>query len=159
MCQAAGRYLAVLEQRLAALDRLAAVLREAQSAVVAMDLGRTLQTTLHQQDLCQEIRCFDRQLAALAPSLASAPGIGVKWSAPEELWGCLDGDSQRKLRSLLNGLEKIQAEIRRLNRIQAVLLCRSRRSVNVLLNVMGHYTGVYGPRRAVGAATAQLPGA
>ena len=158
---AADLYVEVLEKRLAALDRLAEGLSESEDAVVAMDVDKVLQTIRYQETLCNEIRCFDLQLTALEEALSLALGIRLRWNAPQDLLPLLDGHSQRKLRLLLGGLENIQADIRRLNRIQAELLRRSRRTVNVLLNLTAHYTGAFveghDTARAL-AATVAAPG-
>ena len=52
----------------------------------------------------------------------------------------LDESSQRKLKIVTQGLANIQADVKRLNRVQAELLKRSKRSINVLINMMAQYT-------------------
>ena len=60
-----------------------------------------------------------------------------------ELEAQLDPLSARQLHLLMGGLKAIQADVRRLSRVHLELLRRSRRSVNVLLNFLAHYSGTY----------------
>ena len=63
-----------------------------------------------------------------------------------ELEAQLDPMSARQLYHLLmGGLKTIQADVRRLSRVHSELLRRSRRTVNVLLNFLAHYSGTYPP--------------
>jgi hypothetical protein len=55
----------------------------------------------------------------------------------------LDPMSAGKLHLLMGGLKTIQADVHRLSRVHSELLRRSRRSVNVLLNFLAHYSGTY----------------
>jgi hypothetical protein len=45
----------------------------------------------------------------------------------------------------MDDLEVVQKRVRRLNRVYTGLLRRSRRSINVLVNVMAKYIGTYNP--------------
>jgi hypothetical protein len=56
-----------------------------------------------------------------------------------------DADSALELRQVMDDLAVVQNTVRRLNRIYAGLLRRSRRSINVLINVMASYRGTYSP--------------
>jgi hypothetical protein len=60
-----------------------------------------------------------------------------------ELEAQLDPRLARQLHLLMGGLKTIQADVRRLSRVHSELLRRSRRSVNVLLNFLAHYSGTY----------------
>jgi len=134
------RYINLLEMRLDRLRRLATQLKESQDAYTAMDLDRITHYINYQENLCNEIRSFDEQIRGLHEKLRAAlqeqPDLGV----PGTTLSHLDESSQRKLRAVIQGLANIQADVKRLNRVQAELLKRSRRSVNVLINVMSQYT-------------------
>ena len=134
------RYLNLLEMRLDRLRRLSTQLKECQGAYTAMDLERITHYIDYQENLCNEIRSFDVQIKELHTKLSAAltgqPAIGVSGLPMAHL----DETSQRKLRAVTQGLANIQADVKRLNRVQAELLKRSRRSVNVLINVMSQYT-------------------
>ena len=56
-----------------------------------------------------------------------------------------DAGSASQLREVLADLAAVQKNVRRLNRVYAGLLRRSRRSINVLINVMANYIGTYNP--------------
>jgi len=45
----------------------------------------------------------------------------------------------------MDDLAMVQGSVRRLNRVYSGLLRRSRRSINVLINVMANYAGTYNP--------------
>ena len=60
-----------------------------------------------------------------------------------ELEAQFDPMPARQLHLLLGGLKAVQADVRRLSRVHSELLRRSRRTVNVLLNFLAHYSGTY----------------
>ena len=134
------RYLNLLEMRLDRLRRLATQLEESQDAYTAMDLDRINYYINYQENLCNEIRSFDKQIRELHQSLCAALNLEMDLIAPGSLMSHLDETSQRKLRVVTQGLAHIQADVKRLNRVQAELLKRSRRSINVLINLMSQYT-------------------
>ena len=134
------RYVNLLERRLDSLRQLAVQLKETQHAYTAMDLNRITQYINQQENLCNEIRSFDDQIRELSKSLSAALNLELDLAAPEVLMSHLDESSQRKLKVVTQGLANIQADVRRLNRVQAELLKRSKRTVNMLINMMTQYT-------------------
>ncbi len=137
------RYLVLLERRLATLRLLAADLDESRSAYVTLDLRAMHQHTSHQENLCTEIRTLDSELRDLKAKLS---GLAASGGIPPTLGGLeghFDPTASRQLHLLLGGLKAIQADVRRLSRVHSELLRRSRRSVNVLLNFLAHYSGTY----------------
>ena len=137
------RYLELLERRLATLRLLAADLDESRSAYVTLDLRAMHQHIAHQENLCAEIRLLDAELQAMKGKLAELAASGQIPATQSELEAQLDPASARQLQLLLGGLKAIQADVRRLSRVHSELLRRSRRSVNVLLNFLAHYSGSY----------------
>lgn len=137
------RYLELLERRLAALRLLASDLNESRSAYVNLDLRAMRQHISHQESLCTEIRTLDAELHQLKPKLANLAANHDLRSTLVALDVQLDPASARQLELLMGGLRAIQADVRRLSRVHAELLRRSRRSVNVLLNFLAHYSGTY----------------
>ena len=137
------RYLELLERRLATLQLLAADLDESRSAYVTLDLRAMHQHISHQENLCAEIRLLDAELQAMKGKLAELAAAGQIPATRAELEAQLDPASARQLQLLLGGLKAIQADVRRLSRVHSELLRRSRRSVNVLLNFLAHYSGTY----------------
>ena len=134
------RYLNLLERRLDTLRRLATQLKESQEAYTAMDLDRITYYINYQENLCNEIRSFDDQIRQLHKSLCDALNQELDLAAPDSLMSHLDERAQRKLKVVTQGLANIQADVKRLNRVQAELLKRSQRSINVLINLMSQYT-------------------
>jgi sugar-specific transcriptional regulator TrmB len=134
------RYLNLLERRLNTLRQLAIQLKESQDAYTAMDLDRITYYINYQENLCNEIRAFDAQIRGLHQSLCNALHQELDLTAPAALMPHLDETSQRKLKVVMQGLSNIQADVKRLNRVQAELLKRSKRSINVLINLMSQYT-------------------
>src|SRR5579872_3988692 len=137
------RYLELLERRLATLRLLAADLDESRSAYVTLDLRAMHQHISQQEHLCTEIRMLDAELQAMKGKLTGLAAAGEMPATLGELEGQLDPSSARQLHLLLGGLKAIQADVRRLSRVHSELLRRSRRSVNVLLNFLAHYSGTY----------------
>lgn len=137
------RYLELLERRLATLRLLAADLDESRSAYVTLDLRAMHQHIAHQENLCTEIRMLDAELQEVKRKLADSGAAGAMPASLSELEVQLDPASARQLHLLLGGLKAIQADVRRLSRVHSELLRRSRRSVNVLLNFLAHYSGTY----------------
>ena len=139
------RYLELLERRLATLRLLATDLDESRSAYVTLDLRAMHQHNSHQENLCTEIRLLDAELQNMKERLRGLAAAGEMPSTLGELEAQLDPISARQLHLLLGGLKAIQVDVRRLSRVHSELLRRSRRSVNVLLNFLAHYSGTYPP--------------
>jgi hypothetical protein len=137
------RCLELLERRLVTLRRLAADLDASRSAYVALDLMAMRQHTANQEMLCLEIRAVDAELHDLKRKFAERSADGQAPAHLGELTAQFDPTSARQLHLLLGGLTAIRADVRRLSRVHSELLRRSRRSVNVLLNFLAHYSGTY----------------
>jgi chromosome segregation ATPase len=137
------QYLELLEKRLATLRLLATDLDESRSAYVTLDLRSMHQHITRQENLCTEIRLLDAELQSMKEKLRALAATGDIPSSLGEIEAQLDPASARQLHLLLGGLKAIQADVRRLSRVHSELLRRSRRSVNVLLNFLAHYSGSY----------------
>lgn len=136
-------YLDLLERRLATLRLLGADLEESRTAYVTLDLRAMHRHNSHQENLCTEIRLLDAELLDQKGKLSGVAAAGEMPSTLGGLESQLDPASARQLQLLLGGLKAIQADVRRLSRVHSELLRRSRRSVNVLLNFLAHYSGTY----------------
>jgi len=136
-------YLQLLERRLATLRMLATDLDESRSAYVTLDLRAMHQHISRQENLCTEIRLLDTELQSMKEKLRGLAAAGEIPATLNELEAQLDPLSARQLHLLMGGLKAIQADVRRLSRVHSELLRRSRRSVNVLLNFLAHYSGTY----------------
>ena len=137
------QYLELLERRLATLRLLATDLDESRSAYVTLDLQSMHQHIARQETLCTEIRLLDAELQSMKEELRGLVLAGQMPSSLGDLEAQLDPTSARQLHLLMGGLKAIQADVRRLSRVHSELLRRSRRSVNVLLNFLAHYSGTY----------------
>jgi chromosome segregation ATPase len=137
------QYLELLERRVATLRLLAADLDESRSAYVTLDLRAMHQHIARQETLCTEIRMLDTELQNMKEQLRHLVATGEMPATMSELEAQLDPASARQLHLLLGGLKTIQADVRRLSRVHSELLRRSRRTVNVLLNFLAHYSGKY----------------
>jgi uncharacterized protein YhaN len=136
-------YMDLLERRLATLRLLASDLEESRAAYVTLDLTSMHQHISRQENLCTEIRMLDGELQNMKEKLRRLAALGEIPSTLGELEAQLDPVSARQLQLLMGGLRAIQADVRRLSRVHSELLRRSRRSVNVLLNFLAHYSGKY----------------
>jgi hypothetical protein len=143
MKREAQRYLELLERRLVTLRLLATDLDESRSAYVELNLQAMHQHIAHQENLCTEIRLLDAELKNVTDKPMASDPSGERSSSLSELEAQMDPASARQLHLLLTGLSAIQADVRRLSRVHSELLRRSRRSVNVLLNFLAHYSGTY----------------
>ena len=139
------QYLELLERRLATLRMLATDLDDSRSAYVTLDLQSMHQHISRQENLCAEIRLLDTELQNMKEKLRGLAVAGEIPATLSELEAQLDPRSARQLHLLMGGLKAIQADVRRLSRVHSELLRRSRRSVNVLLNFLAHYSGTYPP--------------
>jgi len=145
MKQEVQHYLELLERRLVTLRMLAADLDESRTAYVELDLRAMHQHISNQENLCMEIRLLDAELRSLSEKLTGPTTAGDPSSVLSRIEAQLDPQPARQLQLLLTGLAAIQADVRRLSRVHSELLKRSRRSVNVLLNFLAHYSGTYPP--------------
>jgi hypothetical protein len=132
------RYMELLERRLVTLRLLAAGLQQSREALTAVDLEAIHQSNNQQENLCNEIRFLDTELEDFWKNIAAEFNI----NSSEKLEGLLDTASARRFHVLLNTLSAVQVDVRRLNRVQAQLLSRSRRSIDVLINVLAGGTPV-----------------
>jgi hypothetical protein len=110
-----------------------------------MDLEAIREHISYQKCLCAEIRALDDELGVLRGRLAAAAGLEPEGMSGAAFAGLFDADSALQLRQVMGDLALVQNTVRRLNRVYAGLLRRSRRSINVLINVMASYLGTYSP--------------
>jgi hypothetical protein len=139
------RYIELLKRRAASLRLTARELRECRESFTRMDLEGIREHISYQKSLCAEIRALDDELGVLRRQLAAAAGLEPEGMSAAAFVGLFDTDSALQLRQVMDGLAVVQETVRRLNRVYAGLLRRSRRSINVLINVMANYFGTYSP--------------
>jgi CHAD domain-containing protein len=139
------RYIELLKRRVASLRLMAKELRECRESFTRMDLEAIREHISYQKSLCSEIRALDDELGVLRRQMAAASGLQPQGTSAAAFVGLFDADSALQLRQVMDDLAGVQKGVRRLNRVYAGLLRRSRRSINVLTNVMANYIGTYNP--------------
>jgi hypothetical protein len=139
------RYLELLKRRAASLRLVAKELLDCRDSFTGMHLEATREHILYQRGLCSEIHCLDRELKALRRQLAEGAGQEPEKMSAEAFARLFDADSAAQLQQVREDIATAQRQVRRLNRVYAGLLKRSRRSINVLINVMANYAGTYNP--------------
>ena len=138
-------YVELLKRHLASLRLMAKELRDCRQSFVSMDLESTREHISYQQGLCSEIRFLDHELGVLRSKIVGAAGLQPDGSDNTAFAKLFDSASARELGRVLGELAAVQKSVWRLNRVYAGLLRRSRRSINVLINVMASYMGTYPP--------------
>jgi hypothetical protein len=138
-------YVELLKRHLASLRLMAKELRDCRQSFVSMDLESTREHISYQQGLCSEIRFLDHELRALRSQIVGAAGLQPDGLDGAAFVSLFDSASAQELRRAMGELAGVQKNLRRLNRVYAGLLRRSRRSINVLINVMASYMGTYPP--------------
>ena len=141
------QFFKLLSRRLACLRLLAADLESAREVLVNMDLNGIHEHNTYQEDACKEIGFLNRQLEDQWSRLSGGAQPGGSGSATDTLARRLKPEDVEHLRSLRREMDIAQKKVHGLNRVQAGLLRRSRRSVNVLMNFMANYSATYEPPR------------
>jgi len=146
-------YVELLKRRVASLRLMAKELRDCRGPFINMDLEATRGHISYQQGLCSEIRFLDNELGALKRQMAKARGLDPERLSNSRFAKLFDDGSAWELRQILEEHVRVQKSVWRLNRVYAGLLRRSRRSINVLINVMASYLGTYtlSPQRHAGS--------
>jgi hypothetical protein len=129
----------------ASLRLTARELRECRKSFTGMDLEAIREHISYQKSLCSGIRALDDELRVLRGQMAVASGLQPEGMSLAAFQGLCEAGSSLQLRQVMDDLEVVQKRVRRLNRVYAGLLRRSRRSINVLINVMANYIGTYSP--------------
>jgi hypothetical protein len=135
------KYLALLEQRLSLLRALAQQLVGCRKEFVAMDLDGMYSRIGEQEELCRQIQLLHPAIESLQRTCARHLDVARLDAArqPE------DAAWAERLRGVMRELGEAQAEVGRLNQIHAAFLRRSRRTITMLMNLLGNYAVSYGP--------------
>lgn len=139
------RYINLLQRRVETLGRLAAALESGQFPITHLDVNGIYEKIALQENLCAEMQFLNRELETLQNRLAAELQLNAKPFDVDALAARVEPADAERLRLLLSGLAAAQADVRRLNRVYAGLVRRSRRSINVLMTFMANLTGTYGP--------------
>ncbi|MBI1749427.1 MAG: flagellar export chaperone FlgN [Acidobacteria bacterium] len=140
------RYFDLLRQRLNALQQMAGALHEGQGAFSSFDMTAIQRSIAQQENLCTELRYIDREQRVLQDRFAAAFQLDRNCADLSAVAGRLQPATAAHLRSLLDQIGEAQSEVHRLNRVHGALLRRSRRTVNILMNLLaGYSTATYLP--------------
>jgi outer membrane protein OmpA-like peptidoglycan-associated protein len=110
---------------------MAKELHDCRDSLTGMDREEIWEHISYQQGLCSEIRFLDGELRGLRRQLAEAGGLKPEAMSAAAFAGLFDAGSAAQLRQVMEDLAGVQQSVRRLNRVYAGLLRRSRRSINV----------------------------
>ena len=138
-------YIELLKRRVASLRLMAKELVDCRQSFVSMDLESAREHISYQQGLCSEIRFLDHELGVLRAQIIGAAGLPAGGLDNAAFASLFDSASALELRQVIGELADVQKCTRRLNRVYSGLIRRSRRSINVLINVMASYMGTYPP--------------
>ena len=138
------RYLGLLERRLTLLDSLSRTLAESRNQFISMDLEAIGGRIAEQEQLCAQIRSLDTEITSAQVRCAERAGVrpctdAISWLDPR------DGDvgQNEQIRLTLSRVAAAQVELKRLNDAHQAMLRRSRRTVNVLMNLFNSYAPTY----------------
>jgi hypothetical protein len=132
------RFLELLEQRLTLLGSLATALTAARTDIVSLDINGLQARIAEQERLCAEIQTLDSQLDRIQRQCATHIGAG-----PSSAVGFAPNGDSSRCRETLDRLNRVQANVKRLNDEHQALLRRSRRTVSALLNSYHSFAMTY----------------
>jgi len=124
-------YLELLKRRVATLRLVTKELRDCRDSLTGMNLEETWGHISYQRGLCSEVRFLDGELRGMRRQLAEGGGLGPEGMSAAAFAGLFDAGDASQLRQVMEDLAGVQQSVRRLNRVYAGLLRRSRRSINV----------------------------
>lgn len=127
--------------RTRALRALETELLETRKALVHLDLDAINRRNAQQEMQLEEIHRLDQWLMAQG-TLRHGPG-GSQVLGLEEMAAGLDPKSRERLRFLLEAHESARCRVQMLSDVQADLIRRSRRQLDILYHLVTNSMGVY----------------
>ncbi len=143
MEQGNAKLIALLEERLRSLKRLARAIESAQQACISADLEGLRFHDSQKQQLCAEIRRLDMEIRTLFGNIQPSGSMRAILDPAPAKGNGIDMNEARRLSDLFGESEEYRAEVERLNRVYAEFLARSRATLKVMVNVLSHCLGVY----------------
>ena len=132
----------LIAARTGALRALEAELLETRKALVHLDLDAINRHNAQQEMQLEEIHRLDQWLMAQG-TLRHGPA-GSQVLGLEEMAAGLDSVSRERLRVLLEEHEVTRRRVQMLSDVQADLIRRSRRHLDILYNLVTNSMGIYG---------------
>lgn len=133
----------LVEERLQKLKSLAREIKTAQEACVELNLEALRIHDRQKENLCTEIRQLDLEISGIVLNHGPAGSAGAILAAGFGGELSRRPEVARRLEVLLEESEVARAEVRKLNRVYAVFLARSRSTLSVMINVVSHCMGIY----------------
>lgn len=150
MTSESTRYLKLLERRLNLLGSLADTLAKSRNDFVSMDLGAMEQRIAEQEQFCKQIRSLDSDITTAQVRCAKNAGLlpcmdAISWpSTPGS-----DATQDEPIRVMLGRIATAQSELKRINDAHQATLRRSKRTVQVLMNLFNSFAPTYAAPGAV----------
>jgi len=146
------QYLGLLERRLDLLGSLAAALLECRGDFIAMDLGAMERRIAEQEQLCARIRSLDSEISNMQAH-CSGSAAALRSADPPLLSSSVEGDANtdQQIRATIGRISAAQLELKRVNDAHQAMLRRSRRTVQVLLNIFNSLSPTYAVPASVGS--------
>jgi hypothetical protein len=136
-------YASLLEKRAQMLRAVSAALQNSQNAVVELNLAQIYRHTAEQENLCAGLQKLDQEIRTVRQAIAVLLRAGGSDQNPKRLLREVDETVADRLRLAVDELAAVQAEVRRLNRVQSGLLRRSRKSIGAMTNFMADCLETY----------------
>ncbi len=151
MTSESTRYLKLLERRLDLLGALSDTLAKSRTDFVSMDLGAMERRIAEQEQFCKQIRSLDADITNAQVRCAQSAGLrpctdAISWSPASG--GDVRQDEQIQI--TLGRIAAAQVELKRINDSHQAMLRRSKRTVQVLLNLFNSFAPTYSAPGAVG---------
>ncbi len=134
---------ALLEKRLEAIRRLSQDLVESRRAFVELDMAGVQDHLRAEEELCSDLQMIDRELERLVASLATETKTPQRQNPYDTLQDLFPGSAGERLTSLLAATSAAQLHLQKVNRVQAGMLARFRRTLNALAHLMPTVSGTY----------------
>jgi flagellar FlgN protein len=149
-----ARYLKLLEKRLELLGSLAKALTASRNDFVSMDLGAIERGIQEQEQFCAQIRSLDAEITRVQLGCAERTSQrpctdAISWPGSPDSYASRD----EQIRVTMGRVAAAQAELKRLNDAHQAMLRRSRRTVQVLLNLFNSYAPTYSAPASAASGT------
>ncbi|MGH9325414.1 MAG: hypothetical protein ACRD2B_01795 [Terriglobia bacterium] len=133
----------LLDGRLQALRDLAREIEAGQQALILLDVQRLQLHDSQKERICAHVRRLDREIAGTLSTLA--PQKSLRGLADEIEASRNEPRAASELMRLLDESRAAGVDVAKLNKAYGEFLCRSRRTVKILTNVVFHCLGLYPP--------------
>jgi len=146
------RYLKLLERRLDLLCALADTLAKSRNDFVSVDLGAMERRIAEQEQVCKQIRSLDADITSAQVRCAESAGLrpctdAISWP-PTRGGDAAQQDEQ--IRIMLGRIAAAQTQLKRINGAHQAMLRRSKRTVQILLNLFNSFAPTYAAPGAIG---------